>query len=152
LDKAISQYTADLVNDRLKSAITGIGATMPIVVSTPPSPVSAIVPVEPIAVGEDDEVRVVTTEEEMEGYFIVKSIIRPVVESSRIGHRDTQSYFGILLDNNNRKPVCRLHFNREQKYLGILDQDKKETRHPIANLDEIYGLSEALVEATKRVA
>ena len=93
-----------------------------------------------------------TTEEEMEGYFIVKSIIRPVVESSRIGHRDTQSYFGILLDNNNRKPVCRLHFNREQKYLGILDQDKKETRHPIANLDEIYGLSEALVEATKRVA
>ena len=152
LNKAISQYTADLVNDRLKSAITGVGATMPIVISTPPSPVSAVMPVEPTEGDEGDEVRVVTTEEEMEGYFIVKSIIRPVVESSRIGHRDTQSYFSILLDNNNRKPVCRLHFNREQKYLGILDQDKKETRHPIANLDEIYGLAEALVEATKRVA
>ena len=152
LKKAISQYTADLVNDRLKSAITGDGATMPIVISTPPSPVSAVMPVEPTEGDEGDEVRVVTTEEEMEGYFIVKSIIRPVVESSRIGHRDTQSYFSILLDNNNRKPVCRLHFNREQKYLGILDQDKKETRHPIANLDEIYGLAEALVEATKRVA
>ncbi|HMN13652.1 MAG TPA: hypothetical protein PKD55_15150, partial [Bellilinea sp.] len=146
-------YTADLVNDRLKSAITGVGATMPIVISTP-SPASPAVPVEPTAgaQGEDDEVRVVTTEAEMEGYFIVKSIIRPVVESSRIGHRDTQSYFGILLDDNNRKPVCRLHFNREQKYLGILDQDKKETRHPIANLDEIYGFAEALIEATKRVA
>lgn len=152
LNKAISQYTADLVNDRLKSAITGVGATMPIVISTPPSPVSAVMPVEPTEGDEGDEVRVVTTEEEMEGYFIVKSIIRPVVESSRIGHRDTQSYFSILLDNNNRKPVCRLHFNREQKYLGILDQDKKEKRHPIANLDEIYGLAEALVEATKRVA
>lgn len=150
LDKAISQYTADLVNDRLKSAITGVSATMPIVISTP-GPVPLAVHNEP-KVGEEDEVRVVTTEEEMEGYFIVKSIVRPVVEPSRIGHRDTQSYFGILLDDNNRKPVCRLHFNREQKYLGILDQDKKETRHPIANLDEIYGLSEALIEATKRVA
>lgn len=151
LEKAISQYTADLVNDRLKSAITGVSATMPIMVNTP-SPVATTAQVEHTAGDEEDEVRVVTTDEEMEGYFIVKSIIRPVVESSRIGHRDTQSYFGILLDDNNRKPVCRLHFNRGQKYLGILDQEKKETRHPLANLDEIYGFSEALIEATKRVA
>lgn len=151
LDKAISQYKGDLVNDRLKSAITGVSATMPIVIAAP-SPISAASPEESTARGEDDEVRIVTTEEEMEGYFIVKSIIRPVVESGRIGHRDTQSYFGILLDDNNRKPVCRLHFNREQKYLGIIDHEKKETRHPIANLDEIYGLSDALIEATKRVA
>lgn len=151
LSKAISQYTADLVNDRLKSAITGVSATMPIVISSP-SPVSTSQQVDPSIGVDDDEVRIVTTEEEMEGYFIVKSIIRPVVDSSRIGHRDTQSYFGILLDNNNRKPVCRLHFNREQKYVGILDQDRKETRHPIANLDEIYSFSEALIDATKRVA
>ena len=151
LDKAISQYKADLVNDRLKSAITGVSATMPIVISTP-NPLPAASSGEAAAGCEGDEVRIVTTEVEMEGYFIVKSIIRQVVDSSRIGHRDTQSYFGILLDNNNRKPVCRLHFNREQKYVGILDQEKKETRHPIANLDEIYNLSEAIIEATKRVA
>jgi len=78
--------------------------------------------------------------------------VRTAAESSRIGHRDTQSYFGILLDDNNRKPVCRLHFNRAQKYIGILDADRKETRYPISSLDEIYGLSEALIEATKRVA
>lgn len=151
LEKAISQYTADLVNDRLKSAITGVSASMPIVINTP-SPAPAAVPVEPFAGDDDSEARIVTTEEEMEGYFIVKSIIRPLVDSSRIGHRDTQSYFGILLDDNNRKPVCRLHFNRAQKYVGIIEQDKKETRHPIANLDEIYGLSDTLIEATKRVA
>ena len=124
---------------------------MPIVVNAPnlmPTPL----PAESMGGDEDDEVRVVTTDEELEGYFIVKSIIRPVVESSRIGHRDTQSYFGVLLDDNNRKPVCRLHFNRGQKYLGILDQDKKETRHPIASLDAIYGFADALIEATKRVA
>lgn len=148
LAKAIAQYTGDLVNDRLKSAITGVAATMPIVISVPTQE-----SVSPEPVGDaNDEIRVVTTPEEMEGYFIVKSIIRTAVDSCRIGHRDTQSYFGILLDDNNRKPVCRLHFNRGQKYLGLLDDEKKETRHPITNLDDIYSFSDALVEAVKRVA
>lgn len=148
LQKAIVQFTGDLVNDRLKSAITGVGATMPLAFHpAPPEPSPASEPLEP-----DDELRVVTTEEELEGFFVVKSIVRTVVESHRIGHRDTQSYFGILLDDNNRKPICRLHFNRAQKYIGILDGDKKETRYPVSSLDEIYSLSEALIEATKRVA
>lgn len=149
LEKAISQYTGDLVNDRLKSAITGVSAAHPVSISHPVhTPVPAATSVE---ICEEDEVRVVTTDEEMEGYFIVKSIIRTAVDISRIGHRDTQSYFGILLDDNNRKPVCRLHFNRGQKYLGILDESKKETRHPIDKLDEIYNFSEELLEAVKRV-
>lgn len=148
LHKAIAQFTGDLVNDRLKSAITGVSASMPLAFNpAPPEPSSPSETLEP-----DDELRVVTTEEELEGFFVVKSIVRTAVESNRIGHRDTQSYFGILLDDNNRKPICRLHFNRAQKYIGILDADKKETRYPIASLDEIYGLSEALIEATKRVA
>lgn len=148
LQKAIAQFTGDLVNDRLKSAITGVGATMPLAFNpAPPEPSPSNEPLEA-----DDELRVVTTEEELEGFFVVKSIVRTAVESHRIGHRDTQSYFGILLDDNNRKPICRLHFNRAQKYIGILDADKKETRYPISSLDEIYSLSEALIEATKRVA
>ena len=101
---------------------------------------------------DEDAVRVETTHEELEGFFIVKSIIRTLVEANHIGHRDTQSYFGILLDDNNRKPVCRLHFNRSQKYVGILDAEKKETRHPIDLLDDIYKLSDELIAATKLVA
>lgn len=148
LGKAIVQYMGDLVNDRLKSAMTGVAANSSLSFSqSPPEPAA---PSEPIVL--DEELRVITTGEEMEGYFIVKSIVRTSVEPTRIGHRDTQSYFGILLDDNNRKPICRLHFNRSQKYIGILGEDKKEARHPISSLDEIYGLSDALIEATKRVA
>ncbi|MCY1374285.1 hypothetical protein D9M69_616160 [compost metagenome] len=51
---------------------------------------------------------------------------------------------GILLDDNNRKPICRLHFNRAQKYVGIFDESKSETRHPISSIDEIYNFSDAL--------
>lgn len=74
----------------------------------------------------------------------MKAIVRTVVDAKRIVHRDTQSYFGVLLDDNNRKPICRLHFNRSLKYIGIFDQEKNETRHPISSLDEIFGFSEQL--------
>ncbi|MDN5501834.1 MAG: hypothetical protein L0G80_18130 [Shewanella sp.] len=85
------------------------------------------------------------TTEEVEGYNIIKAILRQKVDLSRVVARDTQSYFGILLDDNNRKPLCRLHFNAKQKYLGLLDADKNETRHPINNLDEIFNFSEQLM-------
>jgi hypothetical protein len=87
---------------------------------------------------ETDERDVETTEEEMEGFYIVKSILRDIVDPARIAHRDTRSYFGVLLDDNNRKPIVRLHFNRAQKYIGVFDEKKKEERIPIASIDEIY--------------
>ncbi|MDR0212523.1 MAG: type I restriction enzyme HsdR N-terminal domain-containing protein [Comamonas sp.] len=150
MQKAITQYMGDLINDRLKSAMTGTtpqALTAPTTQAAPSETAPA-----PACAPEEEESRIETTPEELEGFFIVKSIVRTAVEPTRIGHRDTQSYFGILLDDNNRKPVCRLHFNRAQKYLGILDADKKEVRHPISALDDIYGFSEQLIAATKLVA
>jgi hypothetical protein len=58
--------------------------------------------------------------------------------------RDTKSYFGVLLDDNNRTPICRLRFNAAQKYLGTINIDKKETNNPIASLDEIYNFSDQI--------
>jgi hypothetical protein len=93
---------------------------------------------------DESEDKVLTTLEELEGYHIVRAVVRSVVDAKRIVQRDTQSYFGILLDDNNRKPICRLHFNRSQKYIGIFDEEKNETRHPIGSVDEIYDYSDHL--------
>lgn len=79
----------------------------------------------------DRKSRIETTEEETEGFYIVKAILREAVDPKRIAARDTVNFFGILLDNSNRKPICRLHFNRQQKYVGLFDQDKNEQRQPI---------------------
>ena len=133
--KAAGQYINDQVNERLKSAITGI------------TPAIIEIPNESSHIEEDehkDESDVVTTLEELEGYHIVKAITRAVLEAPRITHRDTKSYFGILVDDNNRKPVCRLHFNRTQKYIGLFDIEKNETRHPIATVDDIYTFADIL--------
>lgn len=150
MQKAIAQFTGDLINDRLKSAMTGT-ATQTLVAPTA-QPNTAEAGQQEAAADDEEESSIDTTPEELEGFFVVKSIVRTVADPARIGHRDTKSYFGILLDDNNRKPVCRLHFNRAQKYLGILDADKKETRHPISSLDDIYSFSDQLIAATKLVA
>lgn len=87
---------------------------------------------------------ILTTEEEMEGFRIVRAIMREVVDANRVTHRDVKSYFGVLLDDNNRQPICRLHFNSSQKYLGVFDSEKNQTKHPIDTLDEIYDYAEEL--------
>ncbi|HYG09081.1 MAG TPA: hypothetical protein VD835_03805 [Pyrinomonadaceae bacterium] len=87
---------------------------------------------------EEAEELIETTEEELEGFYIIKSILREIVDPNRIAHRDTQSYMGILLDDNNRKPIARLHFNRARKQIGVFDEKKKEERIPIESIDDIY--------------
>ena len=93
---------------------------------------------------------IVTTQEELDGFYIVRAILHEVMDVTRIDHRDTKSYFGILLDDNNRKPVCRLHFNTAQKYIGIFDEHKKEVKTPIDSLSDIYKFSEQLKETVKK--
>jgi len=90
---------------------------------------------------------IITTEEELEGYQIVRAIVCQKIDPDRIAHRDTKSYFGILLDNNNRKPICRLHFNASQKYIGLFDKDRKEIRQPISKLTDIYKFTQDLLDS-----
>lgn len=138
--KAAAQFLSDQVNDRLKSAMNGVAIKSP----------EQAPPAEPIATEAAPEVvedKIATTEDELEGFHIVKAIVRSVTDVKRIVMRDTQSYCGVLLDDNNRKPICRLHFNRSQKYIGLFDQEKNETRHAIESVDDIYGFAEQLKAA-----
>ena len=96
--------------------------------------------------GEDDG-KIVTTEEQRKAFFVVKSILDGVVDPSRVAIRPVQTYCGILLDDNARKPICRLHFNRSQKYLKIFTfdgTDRKETQVPIDSINDIYQYADHL--------
>lgn len=136
--KALAQFLNDQINERLKSAMSG--AIQPTLTSL--SVASSTNP--DIQEQNEAEDKILTTLEELEGYHIVRAVVRSVVDAKRIVQRDTQSYFGILLDDNNRKPICRLHFNRSQKYLGVFDEEKNETRHAISSIDEIYEYADQL--------
>ena len=69
---------------------------------------------------------------------------------ARIVARDTKSYFGILLDDNNRKPIARLWFNRSKRYLGLFDDNKVETRVAINTVEDIYQHADQLRSTVSR--
>nr|DAW61534.1 MAG TPA: hypothetical protein [Caudoviricetes sp.] len=92
------------------------------------------------SIDENSESKVVTTEDEIEGFQIVKAILREVISADRIAPRDTQSYFGVLLDDNNRKPLCRLHLNGGKKYIELFHNGKDAGEKVLINsLDDIYN-------------
>ncbi len=141
--KASRQFLTESVNDRLKTALGT--TTLPIA--------DASVASEPVVADDlDRDTEIQTTLEELEGYQIVKAIACGEVKPQRITQRDAKSYFAVLLDDNNRKPVARLHFNGKQKYLGLLDDDKTEIRHTLDSLDQIYQHADAIREAVRRYA
>ncbi|NKM78361.1 restriction endonuclease [Rhizobium leguminosarum bv. viciae] len=99
----------------------------------------------------EEEPDVVTTDEEREGYMIVKAIVRDTISSKRVMMRDQKSYCGILIDNNNRKPLARLWFNRSVKYIGLFDGESEE-RLIVDSLDQIYDYSDRLRATAKKYA
>ena len=97
--------------------------------------------------GKDDGIN--TTLDEMEAFYIVKAILAQKIPVNRIVHRDTKSYFGILLDDNNRKPICRLYLEGNKKSLVTFGEGKKEQKHQLESLDEIYRYSQELLDVMK---
>lgn len=88
------------------------------------------------------EEEVITTDEEIHAYNIVKAILHEIVNPNRISIRDAKSYCPILFDNNNRKPICRFNFNTRQKTVSVFDNDEKDgIKIPINDLNEIFNLS-----------
>ncbi|MFI4854447.1 MAG: type I restriction endonuclease [Phycisphaerales bacterium JB065] len=97
-----------------------------------------------------DDKSVETTDLEMEGFNIVRAIVAEVVPLDRVFIRDTMSYCGVLLDDNNRKPICRLHFNGRKLSIGTFDDKKNETRHSIERTSDIYKHAKALRDVVKQ--
>lgn len=138
--KAMKQFLTDQVNDRLKAAMAR---------QVFESPVEEIQNDSLTDSGEeedksDEKSGVNTTLDEIQGFQVVRAIACSEVSLDRIAARDTKSYFGVLLDDNNRKPIVRLHFNHATKYLGLFDSDKNETKLPIRDVDEIYRYADEI--------
>lgn len=122
LVSTISTMVRDMVTERLSSALK---ASSPIVTDVS-------------AEADAAEEEVMTTAEELSGFHIVQAIASKLVHPKRIVLRDAKSYCAILLDDNNRKSLARMHFNGlSTKYFGTFS-GKDETRHVVGDLTDIY--------------
>lgn len=95
-------------------------------------------------VADDEPGEIITTQDEIEGFHIVRAIAAELVAPKRVVMRDAKSYCAVLLDDNNRKTIARLWFNSPTaRYLGTF-AGKDETRHGIADIADIYQHAKAI--------
>ncbi len=137
--KAFKQFINELVSDKIKAALKTTNTENEQQDETKPSDTE---------VNNKEESQVHTTEEEIEGFAIVKLLIKDVIDEDRISHRDNLSYFNILVDNSIRKWVCRLGFNTSNKYVQFNDEDR--TFINIEKISDISNHKEKLVEVARK--
>lgn len=132
--KSFNSLINDLVNQKISSALTKNDE-----------------PEEEIAATEElkPKSKIVTTEEEIEAYYIVRGILAGTVNVEDVVYRDAESYFSVLYQNNNRKPICRINLDRKIPQLFIPDENKKFTRYYLDSLNDIYKYKNDLINSVK---
>ena len=142
--KSFSQFVTEQINDRLKTALGSEDAPQ----VAPKADEST-----------DDEVhtdetdkgsRIVTTPEEIESFYTIKTLLHDAIGEHTISYKDTISYFGVLLDNNTWKWICRLQIKSNSIKLLLPDENKKPLTFSLNSLDEIYDYKDKLVEVVQR--
>lgn len=149
MKRSLAGFISQKVNERLKTALGVNGGNGEESVEAPVNQANEAEgsdEQEDVKDSNEKESKVNTTSEEMQAFFLVQGILRKHVEPGRVAHRDTQSYFGVLLDDNNRKPICRLWLENDKKYIGVFDESKQITRHELSSLDDIYNHEEQLIK------
>lgn len=117
------------IDERLQSAMSRIDE--PAVLAEAETPVRA------------DEIE--TTQVEVDGFNIIRAICSKLVSPDRIVMRDAKSYCAILLDDNNRRTIARMHFNSPTaRYLGVF-AGKDEERRAVSGPVEIYQHADSLL-------
>ena len=131
LKKALNNYISELMNDKIQSALNSETKSD----SNEDNVNNEVAEENPTL----PKHNIITTDEELEAYFIIKNMLKVAVPVSDITYRDTASYINILYRDNGRKWICRLVLNDNKKVLLIPDENKNEIRY---NLNDIYELEQ----------
>lgn len=125
----------DEINERLKTALN----TKPEVTTEE----------KVVSVAKTDELintpKTELTEEELEGFYTIKTTLISHIEPERVLYKDAMSYLAINIDNT-KKPLCRLYFNGKQKYIALFDENKKEIKYPVEKVLDVLQYKDLLAE------
>ena len=141
IKKSFKQIINDMVNEKLNAALQST--------SSEEAPLKNNNELEVNIVDEVEvESLIITTQEEIEGYSIVKVILHETVDLERIYYRDNKAYFNILLDDSIRKWILRLRLNGNQKYIQFNDEDKSSVM--IERVTDLLKHRDKIVEVTQK--
>lgn len=134
--KALNSFISELLNQKISSALNTENKKEEADNEAP----------EP----EEKISKIFTTPEEVQAFFIVRGLLAGTVNVEDVVYRDTESYFGILYKDNNRKPICRLSLSGKKMQILIPNENKSFQRIVLESLNDIYNYKDRLCEVVKR--
>ena len=99
---------------------------------------------------DDDQEEILPTEDEFMAYKIIKAILVEHISASEVTYKDTTRYFAVLYKGMPSKWICRFRLGGKKSYIGLPNEEGKETLFPMQTVDDIYGFKDLIVEAAKR--
>ncbi|WP_270739808.1 type I restriction endonuclease [Massilioclostridium coli] len=141
LKKALNNYISELMSDKIKSALSGDE------IQTEQQNIE-------VDTTENEEPsktkNIVTTDEELEAYFIIKNLLKDTVSMEEITYRDTLNYINVLYKDNGRKWICRLVLTDNKKELLLPDENKNSIKYTLNNIYDLENYKEQLIEVLNR--
>ena len=149
LKKSIASVINDIIADRLNVAIKseGVSETKQSEEQTA-SDVSEEATAKELPNGvvfQDEEKGIVTTQEEIDAYNIIRSILRQYIDVKRIQYNDYKSYFTINLDGSTWWWICRLYLGKRKKQFCI-PKDGYSTNEwvEIESIDDLFKYADRI--------
>lgn len=124
--ESLKRFLSDLVSERIESMNEKIseGSSVEIV-------------------SNQDNNGIITTEEEIQGYNIVKGLLCENEPSENINYKDKKTFFGIHYKDRIQNYICKLQFNNVQKKSIVIQDETFE----ITDLNDIYKYKSKLTES-----
>jgi predicted type IV restriction endonuclease len=142
--QSLQQYVNEKVNDKLQKALNSSSENQ----EDAGADTGIEADKEKVSAEKNSNDEIETTEEEIEGYVLIKLILKEVVDPSRVFYRDNRSYFNVLLDDNIRKWICRLGFNGANKYIQL--NDGKKTNIKIDSVNDVLDYKEEILRVARQ--
>ncbi|MEQ8192840.1 MAG: type I restriction endonuclease, partial [Candidatus Eremiobacterota bacterium] len=85
---------------------------------------------------------------ELEGYYIIKTLLKDIACSGKISFKKTDNSIIILYKDSKERTICSLYLNDIIKYIGLFQKDD-ETKIIINTIDDIYKYTDQIISKIK---
>lgn len=133
IKKSLNDFISELMNEKISTALKT------------EEDISAVTEEVSIEGGENEEPKIHTSDDEIESYYVVKSLLIGTIKAEDITYKDNERYFAILYKGNIRKTICRVNLDTKKKQIMIPDDNKDFIRIYINSLNDIYDYKNQLI-------
>ena len=130
--RAFNQFINEKIKDRLKIAMSeDTDKKEQKIDEKPPEPI-------------EEKKEIETTSEETETFYIIKSIVRDIIDIERLSMKDYKTVCNIIIDNFATKAFVKLYYYETSKRIGLME-DNNEIKFQIEKVDDIYRYDEKII-------